>query len=281
MWEYSKKTMDHFLHPRNMGEIPDADAIGEIGNIVCGDALKLYLKLDTNKRIADAKFQTFGCASAIASSSALTEIIKGMTLDEAAKITDDDIAAFLGGLPDEKMHCSVMGKEALDKAIKMYRGEPVEKIHEHELIVCKCFGVTDRKILEVIAEHKLTTVEDVTHYTKAGGGCGQCIPDIQAILDEFWDKSEQKKKRVEVTKPLTNLQKILLIQSTIENEIQPVLKRDSGGLELVDIVENKVLVKFLGKCSGCHAADVTLSGFVQEKLREKVGREIVVEEVKE
>ena len=280
MWNYTNKTMDHFLNPRNMGEIPDADAIGEIGNIICGDALKLYLKLDENEKIIDAKFQTFGCASAIASSSALTEIIKGMPLDEAANVTDDDIAAYLGGLPEEKMHCSVMGKEALDKAIALYRGEPVNEVYGDEHIVCKCFGVTDVRILEVIREHKLKTVEEVTHYTKAGGGCAQCVPDIQELLDEYWKKTEEKEKREDQEKPLTNLQKIQMIQETIKEEIEPYLKKDGGGIELIDILGNKVIVKFLGKCSGCRASEVTLTGFVQEKLREKVSRDLFVEEIK-
>ena len=105
MWNYTKDVMDHFLNPRNVGEIPDADAVAEVGNITCGDALKIFLKIDKDGRICDARFKTFGCASAIASSSALTELVKGMTLDEAAKVTNKDIVKLLGTLPEEKMHC--------------------------------------------------------------------------------------------------------------------------------------------------------------------------------
>ena len=124
MWEYTAKVKEHFLNPKNVGVIENADGVGEVGSLACGDALTLYIKLDENKLIKDAKFQTFGCASAIASSSALTEIIKGLSLEDAKKITNDDIANYLGGLPKEKMHCSVMGRVALEKAIVNSGGGP-------------------------------------------------------------------------------------------------------------------------------------------------------------
>jgi NifU-like protein len=274
MWEYTDKVKDHFLNPRNVGVIEDADGVGEVGSIACGDALTFYFKLDDSGRIKDAKFQTFGCASAIASSSALTEMVMGKTLDEAARITNDDIARFLGGLPKEKMHCSVMGREALEKAIACHRGE-VAKVVEGE-IVCECFGVTDREIERVTRENRLKTVEDVTDYIKAGGGCGKCHERIQEIIDQVLGG-----KRLELIKPrvLTNLQKIRLIEESIEREINPTLKKDAGHLELVDVDGSRVIVRMKGTCSTCARSHVTLKHYVESKLRELVAPELVVEEV--
>ena len=166
MWEYTDKVKDHFLNPRNVGVIDNADGVGEVGSLACGDALTLYIKIDDQERIKEAKFQTFGCASAIASSSALTEMLKGLTLEEARKITNEDIADYLGGLPKEKMHCSVMGRNALENAITNYRGETEKEVDGE--VVCECFGVTDKEIFRAVRENNLTTIEDVTNYVKAG-----------------------------------------------------------------------------------------------------------------
>ena len=280
MWDYTEKVKDHFLNPRNVGEIEDPDGAGEVGSLACGDALRLTIKLDENKRIKDAKFKTFGCASAIASSSALTEIIKGMTLEEAGKVTNQDIANYLGGLPEEKMHCSVMGREALEVAIASYRGQKVEK--EEFEVVCNCFGVTDREIAHAIRENDLKTVEQVTHYTKAGGGCGKCHPKIEAIIKKV--RKEMEKEAPPPPKPekkkLTNIQKIKLIEETLGREIIPALKADGGDLDLIDIEGNKVLVALRGSCSFCPSAEITLKQYVETKLREFVSDDIVVEEVR-
>jgi len=279
MWDYTEKVKDHFLNPRNVGEIENPDGVGEVGSLACGDALRLSFKLDEKKHIKDAKFKTFGCASAIASSSALTEIIKGMTLEEAGKVTNQDIANYLGGLPEEKMHCSVMGREALEAAIANYRGEKV--IKEDFEIVCKCFGVTDNEIIKAIRENNLKTIEQVTYYTKAGGGCGQCHPKIEALIERVRKEMEKEAPPVKPEKrKLTNIQKLKLIEETLGREIIPALKADGGDLDLIDIEGNKVLVALRGKCSFCPSSEFTLKQYVESKLREFVSDDIEVEEVR-
>ncbi len=274
MWEYTDKVKDHFLNPRNVGVIEDADGVGEVGSLACGDALTLYFKLDENKKIKDAKFQTFGCASAIASSSALTEMVKGLTLEEAQKITNEDIAEYLGGLPKEKMHCSVMGRDALEKAITCHLGEPDKEVEGE--IVCECFGVTDLEIERVVKENHLSTIEGVTDYVKAGGGCGNCHDRIQEIIDTILGTERPVKKKAPL---LTNLQKIKLIEESIEREINPNLKKDAGRLELVDVDGNRVLVRFGGSCASCVKSPITLKHYVESRLRELVTPELEVEEV--
>ncbi len=278
MWDYSDKVKEHFLHPRNVGEIDNPDAVGEVGNITCGDALKLMLKFDDQERIVDAKFQTFGCASAIASSSALTEMIKGMTIDEASKLTNDDIADFLDGLPEAKMHCSVMGMEALQKAIATYRGEKFD-LEDEGRIVCRCFGVTDKLIEKVIRDHDLKTIEEVTHYCKAGGGCGGCHEEIQEILDRINGLKAGRAAAAKAAgprRPLTNIEKMRLIEETIEREIRPALRADGGDIELVDIDRDEVTVALRGRCSDCRVSQFTLKSVVEQKLREQVADTIVV-----
>jgi NifU-like protein len=274
MWEYTEKVKDHFLHPRNVGEIEHPDGEALVGSMACGDALKLTFKVDEQGRIEEARFKTFGCASAIASASALTEMIKGMTIEEAAKITNQDIAEYLGGLPKEKLHCSVMGREALEKAIAHYQGMPA--VQPEETIICECFEVSEREIERAVRENDLKTIEEVTNYTKAGGGCGSCHEAIQAIIDRV--RAEPRREKPSPPK-LTNLQKIKMIEETIEREIRPSLRQDGGDIDLLDVDGNRVLVATRGACATCRASQQTLKQFVEAKLRELVWPELVVEEV--
>lgn len=280
MWDYSEKVMDHYRNPRNIGKIDDADAVGSAGSLTCGDQLKIYLKINKDGVVTDAKFQTFGCGSAVASSSILTEMIIGKTVDEVRKITNKDIADELGGLPPEKMHCSVMGYEALEDALKGYEGyEDLDDIragHEEkkEKIVCTCFGVTENLIWDAIKQNGLKTVEEVTNYTKAGGACGKCKSAIQDIIDTYYKKEGEKKE-----KELSPAQKILKINTIIEKKISPELQKDGGDINLVDIDGNKVFVKLRGKCSGCKNSMLTLKAFVESTLKDAVSPDIEVVEV--
>lgn len=284
MWDYSEKVMDHYRNPRNVGKIDDADAIGNAGSLTCGDQLKIYLKIKDGV-VTDAKFQTFGCGSAVASSSILTEMIIGKTVEEVRKITNKDIADELGGLPPEKMHCSVMGYEALEDALKGYIDkdeidnalDEINKTKTEEKIICTCFGVTENLIWDAIKQNGLKTVEEVTNYTKAGGACGKCKSAIQDIIDTYYHK--EKKYKVEEKSSLSPAQKILKINSIIDNKISPELQKDGGDITLVDIDGNSVFVKLRGRCSGCKNSTLTLKAFVESTLKDAVDKNIEVVEV--
>ncbi len=278
MWDYTDKVQEHFLNPRNVGALPDANAIGEVGSLACGDALKLFLKIE-NDTIVDASFQTFGCASAIASSSVLTEMVKGLTVDAALAVTNKDIAAQLGGLPKEKMHCSVMGQEALEAAIRHYRGEPsVPHAHEEGKLICKCFGITDAQIQRAIRENGLKTTEEVTHYTKAGGACGDCLEQIEHILAEELGKTTLQEIKPMAATRMSNIQRMQLIVKTIDEEIRPKLMLDGGDIELVDVDGSTVYVTLRGRCAQCRSSQVTIKNLVEKTLQEHVEASITVQE---
>ena len=277
MWDYSDKVKEHFFQPRNAGPLPDANAVGDVGSISCGDALRLMLKVDPEtETIEEAHFQTFGCGSAIASSSALTEIVKGMKLDDALKVSNQDIADYLDGLPPEKMHCSVMGREALQAAIANYRGEEWSDDHEEGALICKCFAVDAVMIEDTVRANNLSTMEDVINYTKAGGGCASCHEGIEEILAKVLAERGETFKAVplkakETPKPgkLTNLERIRRIEAVLES-VRPQLQRDHGDIELVDVDGKTVYVSMTGACAGCQMEALTLQG-IQAKLMEELG----------
>ncbi|MGQ9371332.1 Fe-S cluster assembly protein NifU [Azospirillum sp. ST 5-10] len=295
MWNYTDKVKEHFFNPKNAGVLDDANAVGEVGSISCGDALKLMLKVNPDTEvIEDARFQTFGCGSAIASSSALTELIIGRTVEAALALTNRDIADYLGGLPPEKMHCSVMGAEALHAAIAAYKGEAWADDHEEGELVCKCFGVDAAMIERAVTVNNLSTLEEVTHYTKAGGSCQTCHEKIEEVLEAVLAKAgkeigaKAQKGMVggmvglDAIKPLqaktpaptaagkmTNVQRMQAIMLAIE-EIRPQVQRDGGDVELVDIDGKDIYVRLSGACSGCSQSAGTMMG-VQMKLVEKLG----------
>ena len=299
MWDYTDKVKEYFFNPKNAGVLEEANGVGEVGAIACGDALRLMLKVDPHtEMITDARFQTFGCGSAIASSSALTEMVIGRTLDEALKITNQDIADYLGGLPPEKMHCSVMGYEALRAAVANYRGETWSDDHEDGALICKCFGADEGMIERAIRINKLTSVEQVTHFTKAAGSCGTCVEAIEGVLlranASMVEAGELDAglafnpnavaapvRRAHKTSPLagppkhmTTLQKIRIIEQAIE-EMRPFLRADGGDCELVDVEGDRVIVRLVGACVGCQMASVTVNG-IQERLIAKLGHPLRV-----
>lgn len=282
MWDYSEKVMDHYRNPRNIGSMDNADAVGMAGSLTCGDQLKIYLKIENNI-VTDAKFQTFGCGSAVASSSILTEMIIGKSIDEVRKITNKDIADELGGLPPEKMHCSVMGYEALEDALKNYKSEGYVDLDDllgknppdkQEKIICTCFQVTENMIWDAIKQNGLKTVEEVTNYTKAGGACGRCKALIQDVIDTYYHKEKTEKET------LTPTQWIIKVNNVIETQISPELSKDGGDIELVDIKDKNIYVKLKGRCSGCKNSTMTLKNFAEKVLQDSLGSDIVLIEVK-
>ena len=272
MWDYTDKVIDHYKNPRNVGSIEDADAIGEAGSLSCGDMLKLYLKVNDKGIITDAKFQTFGCGSAVASSSILTEMVIGKHIDEARKITNKQIVDALGGLPPEKMHCSVMGHEALEAAIANYYNEEIT-IKEDEEIVCNCFNISRTFLENEIKTNNLKTLDDVINYTKAGGACGRCQGKIKDILNSINGKQEAKEEN------LTKTQKIIKINNIIEKYLSPELRKDGGDIELIDVEDNKIKVRLSGRCQMCNRSQITLTHFVEATLKEHINKDIEIVQV--
>nr|Q43909.2 RecName: Full=Nitrogen fixation protein NifU [Azospirillum brasilense]AAC46176.1 nifU [Azospirillum brasilense] len=295
MWNYTDKVKEHFFNPKNAGALDEADDVGEVGSITCGDALKLMMKVNPDQPgHRDANFQTFGCGSAIASlRSALTEMIIGKTVDEAlGQVTNRDIAEYLGGLPPEKMDCSVMGAEALPAAIANFKGEGLVDDHEEGELVCKCFGIDAAMIERAVTVNSLTTLEEVTHYTKAGGSCQTCHEKIEEVLEAVlaktgavgpaqapsptpparsgWTPSSRWPRRPRhAPAKLTNVQRMQKIMFAIE-DWRPQIQRDGGDVELVDIDGKDIYVRLTGACSGCSQSAGTMMG-VQAKLVEALG----------
>lgn len=282
MWDYSDKVKQHFFNPSNAKQVENANATGDVGSISCGDALRLTLKInDETGMIEDAGFQTFGCGSAIASSSVLTEMVIGKHIDEALKVTNKDIANELDGLPPEKMHCSVMGMEALHAAIANYRGETVADDHEEGDLICRCFAIDDVLIRKVVKENQLSTLEDVIHYTKAGGACSSCHEKIEWLLEEILGTIPQAASSPSSTPTtaaktnLTLVEKIKVIELTLNETIRPILQRDGGDVTLIDLQDDMVFVELTGACVGCGLVDSTVA-MIEQHLNQALPEPVTV-----
>lgn len=308
-WQYSEKTTQLFMdavHGKpgtHMGEIESPDGIGEHGSIACGDALKFTFRVERHAsdpmldRIVECKYLTFGCTSAIAASEALCFLIAQArcTPAEALKITNQDIVEFLGGLPEQKIHCSVMGAEALEAAVADWarkRGVNLSCLgissHQEEIeegrIVCKCFSLSEPYLKRKIREMNLRTLDELTDATKAGGACTSCqhAPGgLQDMLNAVWGSTSGEGALTEavhseehLTESLSAYQLGKMIDRAIAESIRPMLQRDGGDIELVDIKEALVYVSLKGACAGCPGAASTLKMMVEKTLKEQVDERI-------
>jgi len=311
-WDYSDKTRKLFHDAvagaagTHMGDIKDPDGIGRHGSLSCGDAMEFAFRVEHDgddprrDRIVESRYRTFGCTSAIAASEALCMLLEGkrMTPIEALGIKNADIVEYLDGLPPQKLHCSVMGAEALQAAVVDWarkRGVPLselgidpEQLGEDEgRVVCRCFSLTEPYIRRKITEMGLRTIDEITAAIKAGGACTSCHHEpggLQDILDEIWGKqapetpSTSRSAEAKHAKK-TPYQLAKEIERVLDNVVRPRLALEGGDLEIVEIRDRKVFCRLLGVCSGCAGAHATLRFVVEDALKENVDPEIRVIEV--
>lgn len=314
-WEYSDKTKELFMNAvqgkdsAHLGEIKNPDGIGEHGSIACGDAMKFMFRVEKHESdplkdiIVEAKYLTFGCTSAIASSEALCAIIEEgrYTPIQALKIDNATIVKFLEGLPSQKIHCSVMGAEALEAAVFNWaqnRGVDLRElgidIHPHEQeegrVVCKCFSMTEPYLRRKIKELNLRSIPDITHAIKAGGACSTChhAPGgLQDLLDSIWGRSDSSvPKGAEApahpagdeggSAGLSPYQFAKKVESLMDQNVRPMLQKDGGDIEIVDIKDLLIYVHLSGACAGCVGAGVTLKMMVEQSLKDNLDERIRV-----
>jgi len=291
---YPEKVRDHFLNPRNAGELPGATVVGETGSLAVGDALSLQLEI-VQDRIEDARFMSFGKPASIAAASALTEMLMGRQIDEAARITASEIAAALD-LPPEHMSAARAAMEALEDAYARYRHLDTSSDEAHgDRVVCRCYGVSLARVSRAIRDHALNSVAEVTRHTQAGGGCGSCHIDIENLLsraraeraraaEDARVKQAREVARAQVASSsagITDLQRAALIQEVLDREVRPGLAMDGGDMELVGVEGTLVKVKLNGHCVSCSSSTATMRFFVEDKLRELVDPAIEVQDVTE
>lgn len=313
LWEaYSKKVQERMDNPTHLGVITQeqADAknakliVADYGAESCGDAVRLYWLVDSNDKIIDAKFKSFGCGTAIASSDMMAELCLNKTVQEAVKITNIDVEKALRDEPDtpavpgQKMHCSVMAYDVIKKAAGIYLGKDMADF-ENEIIVCECARVSLSTIREVIRLNDLKTVEEITQYTKAGAFCKSCIKEggheqreyyLVDILRDVRAEMETEKLKENVAlssqgtldfKDMTMVQKVKAIDKVIDDNIRPMLVMDGGNMEIIDIKETSdnfidVYIRYLGACSGCASGYSGTLFAIESILQENLAQNIRV-----
>ncbi|HHD79889.1 MAG TPA: iron-sulfur cluster assembly scaffold protein NifU [Epsilonproteobacteria bacterium] len=304
LWEeYSQEVQKRMDNPANMGEITEAEAgenkliIADFGAESCGDAVRLYWLIDPgNDTIINSKFKSFGCGTAIASSDMMAELCMGKTVDEALKITNIDVEkalrddADVPAVPGQKMHCSVMAYDVIKKAASIYKNVDMDSFEE-EFILCECARVTQETVQEVIRLNKLTTIEEITAFTKAGAFCKSCIKpggheakdiylvDLLSTALEEMEAEEKSRKIIEAKgdgtfESMGLVQKIKSVESILEEYIRPTLKADGGDVELIDIKESdglfEVLIKYQGECMSCSMNTTTTLAGIEDMLKFKL-----------
>lgn len=311
LWDaYSNKVQERMDNPTHLGVITQeqADAkgakliIADYGAEACGDAVRLYWLVDSNDVIIDAKFKSFGCGTAIASSDMMVELCLGKKVQDAVKITNLDVEAALRddpnipAVPGQKMHCSVMAYDVIKQAAGMYLGKNPDDF-ESEIMVCECARVSLRTIKEVIRLNNLTSVEEITNYTKAGAFCKSCIKPggheerqyylVDILRDTRAEMEAQKvKEMANKTKDgdisfaeMTMVQKVKAIDKIIDENIRPMLMMDGGNMEIIDIKETSdnyidVYIRYLGACNGCASGYsgtlFAIESILQERLAENI-----------
>ncbi|HAK46718.1 MAG TPA: iron-sulfur cluster assembly scaffold protein NifU [Spirochaeta sp.] len=308
LWEhYSDKVSDRMNNPQFMGEITEEEAaakgakliVADFGADSCGDAVRLYWMVDPETdTILDSKYKSFGCGTAIASSDVTAELCIGKTVDEAVKITNIDVEKALRDTPDtpavppQKMHCSVMAYDVIKKAASVYKNVDMS-VFEDEEIVCECARVSLSTIKEVIKLNDLTTVEEITQFTKAGAFCKSCIKPggheerkfyLEDILRDT--RADMERERLNATgetktfADLTLIQKHKEVDKTITESILPILNADGGSVEVVDMKDidgfTDVFISYKGACVGCAASRTGTYEAIADALRTKVDESIRV-----
>ena len=313
LWDaYSNKVSERMDNPTHLGVLTQKDAeargakliVADYGAESCGDAVRLYWLVDSNDVIIDAKFKSFGCGTAIASSDMMVELCLGKKVQDAVKITNLDVERALRDDPDtpavpgQKMHCSVMAYDVIKKAAGMYLGKSEEDF-EDEIIVCECARVSLSTIKEVIKLNDLKSVEEITNYTKAGAFCKSCVKagghekreyylvDILADVRSEMDREALKDNVAKSAsgelafKDMTMVQKVKAVDSIIDEQVRPMLMMDGGNMEILDIKDSSdghidVYIRYLGACSGCASGATGTLYAIESVLQENLDPNIRV-----